>query len=64
MCVSREMAGCLDVASTNTVMVTKNTGRATEESRKVRAIFPALPYININGVSQFNSSREHVTNHL
>ncbi|PNF40499.1 hypothetical protein B7P43_G08178 [Cryptotermes secundus] len=30
------MAGCLDVASTNTVMVTRNTGTATEESRKIR----------------------------
>jgi hypothetical protein len=39
MCVSREMASCLDVASTTTVMVTKNIGRATEESRKVRTIF-------------------------
>jgi hypothetical protein len=39
MCVSREMAGCLDVASTTTVMVTKNIGRATEESRKVSTIF-------------------------
>jgi hypothetical protein len=39
MCVSREMAGCLDVAFTTTVMVAKNIGRATGESRKVRTIF-------------------------
>jgi len=36
------MAGCSDVASTTTVMVTKCVGRLTGESRKVSTFFSVV----------------------
>lgn len=57
----REMAGCLHVAATTTVMVTKSVGRPTGENRKVR-IF--LWYVRNENLQKYSYEPRHACNNI